>query len=65
MADIHAGLRLAGMLSKREGLSLRLFLIGDAVAGAHEGQKVPSGHYNVQTMLDALVRHRGREIAWT
>ena len=53
------GLRLAGALAKQDGIEVRVFLIGDAVAAAHRGQKLPSGHYNVQTMLGALVRHGG------
>jgi len=51
--------RLAGSLSKQEEVELRVFLIGDAVAGAHKGQKAPSGYYNVQAMLGAVVRHEG------
>jgi len=50
----YNALRLAGSLAKREGVELEVFLIGDAVTGAHGGQKVPAGYYNVQTMLGAL-----------
>lgn len=57
----YQGLRLAGSLAKHEGVDLKVFLIGDAVTGAHRGQKLPSGHYNVQTMLSTLV-HRDRPI---
>lgn len=57
----YQGLRLAGSLAKHEGVDLKVFLIGDAVTGAHHGQKLPSGHYNVQTMLSTLV-HRDRPI---
>jgi len=57
----YQGLRLAGSLAKHEGVELKEFLIGDAVSGAHRGQKLPSGHYNVQTMLSTLV-HRERPI---
>jgi uncharacterized protein involved in oxidation of intracellular sulfur len=53
----YNGLRLAGSLAKREEGALKVFLIGDAVACAHKGQKVPSGYYNVQTMLGVVVRH--------
>lgn len=53
----YNGLRLAGSLSKREGMELKVFLIGDAVTGAHRGQKVPSGYYNVATMLSTLTHH--------
>jgi uncharacterized protein involved in oxidation of intracellular sulfur len=54
----YNGLRLAGSLA-RQGAELRVFLIGDAVACAKTGQKVPSGYYNTQTMLGAVVRHGG------
>ena len=53
---MYNGLRLAGSLAKHEGTELKVFLIGDAVSGAHKGQKVPQGYYNVQTMLGAVVR---------
>ena len=53
---MYNGLRLAGSLAKQEGTELKIFLIGDAVSGAHKGQKVPQGYYNVQTMLGAVVR---------
>ena len=54
----YNGLRLAGSLA-RQGAELRLFLIGDAVACAKTGQKVPSGYYNTQNMLGAVVRNGG------
>jgi uncharacterized protein involved in oxidation of intracellular sulfur len=53
---MYNGLRLAGSLAKHERTELTVFLIGDAVSGAHKGQKVPQGYYNVQTMLGAVVR---------
>jgi len=54
----YNGLRLAGSLA-RQGTEVRVFLIGDAVACAKTGQKVPSGYYNTQNMLGAVVRHGG------
>ncbi len=54
---VYNGLRLAGSLARRNGATLRLFLIGDAAACAKSGQKVPSGYYNVQTMIGSIVRH--------
>lgn len=36
-----------------------MFLIGDAVASAEAGQKVPSGSYNVATMVGSVLRHGG------
>ncbi len=57
----YNGLRLAGSLAKQPGAEIMVFLIGDAAACAKRGQRVPSGYYNVQTMLTALVQ-RGRRI---
>jgi uncharacterized protein involved in oxidation of intracellular sulfur len=54
----YNGLRLAGSLARKEGVELRVFLMGDAVGGAHRGQKVPSGYYNVQNMLLVVLRHQ-------
>ena len=54
----YNGLRLAGSIV-RKGAGLRVFLIGDAVACAKTGQKVPSGYYNTQNMLGAVIRHGG------
>ncbi len=58
----YNGLRLAGALSKQEGNTVRVFLIGDGASSAHRNQKVPSGFYNVETMIGNVVRHGG-EIA--
>ena len=54
----YNGLRLADSIV-RKGAGLRVFLIGDAVACAKTGQKVPSGYYNTQNMLGAVIRHGG------
>lgn len=54
----YNGLRLATSLAKRAGETLRVFLMGDAAACAKTGQKVPSGYYNVETMLKVLGGHR-------
>lgn len=53
----YNALRLAGALANKEGLHIRIFLMGDAVGCAHAGQKVPEGYYNVQLMLGKLTRH--------
>lgn len=55
----YNGLRLATALAKREDVRVTLFLIGDAVACAKRGQRVPSGYYNVETMLGAVCRREG------
>ena len=53
------GLRLAGALAKREQTKIRVFLIGDAVSCAMQGQKVPQGFYNTELMLHAVSRRNG------
>ena len=55
----YNGLRLAGSLSKREGQEMKVFLIGDAAACAHKGQKVPAGFYNIEVMLRNVARNSG------
>lgn len=57
----YNGLRLAIALAKTEGQQVRVFLMGDAVACAKAGQKVPQGYYNVADML-GMVARRGAEI---
>lgn len=47
----YNALRLAKALAKREGDSVRVFLMGDAVACAKAGQKVPEGYYNAGDMV--------------
>lgn len=56
----YNGLRLAGSLAKQEGVSVDVFLAGDAAACARTGQKVPAGYYNVATMLASVLRRNGR-----
>lgn len=55
----YNALRLAGALTKKEGATVRVFLVGDGAACAHGGQKVPHGYYNIQTMLAAVLRQGG------
>ena len=52
-------LRLAGSLAKREGQSVRVFLIGEGVGCALKAQKTPDGYYNIERMLKAVLRHGG------
>lgn len=52
----YNALRLAGTLAAREGQSVRLFLMADAVGCAKRGQKVPDGYYNVEIMLGKVLR---------
>ena len=55
----YNALRLAGSAVRKPDVAVQVFLIGDAAAAAKGGQKVPSGYYNVATMLGAVVRHGG------
>jgi uncharacterized protein involved in oxidation of intracellular sulfur len=57
----YNGLRLAGSLAKREGETVRVFLVGDAASCAKSGQKVPQGYYNIELMLGSIAR-RGGEV---
>ena len=52
----YNALRVAGSVAKREGVEVRVFLLGDAVACAVAGQRPPEGHYHVDRMLKPLVR---------
>jgi uncharacterized protein involved in oxidation of intracellular sulfur len=49
-------LRLARELSKRDGVGVRVFLMGDAVGSAVAGQKLPDGYYHLDRMLTSLIR---------
>lgn len=57
----YNGLRLAGNLAKREGVTVRIFCFGDAVGCAIADQKLPNGYYHLDRMLTAAARH-GAEI---
>lgn len=47
----YNALRLARALAKMEDEQVRVFLMGDAVACAKAGQKVPDGYYNAGDMV--------------
>jgi uncharacterized protein involved in oxidation of intracellular sulfur len=51
---LYNGLRLATALARRAGEEVRVFLMGDAAAGARTGQQTPNGYYNIERMLRAL-----------
>ncbi|MCZ7528019.1 MAG: DsrE family protein [Acidimicrobiia bacterium] len=55
------GLRLAGSLSRREGVEVKVFLLGDAVGCAVAGQQVPNGYYHLDRMVEVAARH-GAEV---
>ncbi|MCU7890174.1 MAG: DsrE family protein [Candidatus Thiodiazotropha sp. (ex Ustalcina ferruginea)] len=51
----YNGLRLAKALIQKES-KITVFLMADAVACAKHGQKVPQGFYNMELMLNAIIR---------
>ena len=55
----YNALRLARQLLKTGTEEVKVFLIGDAVACAKAGQKVPAGYYNGGDMLGMIVRAGG------
>jgi uncharacterized protein involved in oxidation of intracellular sulfur len=56
----YNGLRLAHALAKREEVSVRVFLLGDAVGCGLAGQRVPDGYYNLGRMVEAIGRRGGQ-----
>ena len=57
---VYNGLRLAGSLARREGIAVKVFLMGDGASAAKANQKVPAGYYNVQNMLSAVTKRGGQ-----
>ena len=55
------GLRLAGILAKRDGVEVKAFGSGDAVGCAVAGQQVLNGYYHLDRMIPSAARH-GRGI---
>ncbi len=51
----YNGLRLAKAVSKLEAQQVQVFLMGDAVACAKDGQKVPAGYYNAGDMVKMVI----------
>lgn len=58
----YNALRLARSMLEKGAGTVRVFLMGDAAACAHGGQKVPPGYYNIGDMLRAVLR-RGGEVS--
>lgn len=57
--DEHAwnALRLAtALISSSVGMSVNIFLLGDAVNAAKKGQKTPEGYYNLEKTLRDLLK---------
>lgn len=57
----YNGLRLATSLAKRDGVEVKVFCFGDAVACSMANQQVPNGYYHLDRMIGASARH-GAEI---
>ena len=53
----YNGLRLAGSLAKRDGVTVRVFLMADAVGCAVTKQVLPNGYYHLDRMLTSALRH--------
>ncbi|OGS18265.1 MAG: hypothetical protein A3J83_09205 [Elusimicrobia bacterium RIFOXYA2_FULL_40_6] len=53
----YNALRYGILLSQQKEINLKLFLVGDAVASAKKGQKVPSGYYNAEIMLVSVIKN--------
>jgi uncharacterized protein involved in oxidation of intracellular sulfur len=53
----YNGLRLAkGILKSEPAADVTVFLMADAVACAKQGQKVPTGYYNMEVMINSVLR---------
>lgn len=55
----YNALRLARSLLDKGASGVKVFLMGDAAACAHGGQKVPQGYYNIADMLGGVLRRGG------
>ena len=59
----YNALRLAlNLLAMSEGMSVTLFLMGDAVACAKAGQQTPNGYYNLERMLKSVAARKGQTL---
>lgn len=59
---VFNGLRLAAAVAKRDGVEVRVFLMGDAVGAAMANQKLPDGYYHLDRMIGSAARH-GADVA--
>jgi uncharacterized protein involved in oxidation of intracellular sulfur len=53
----YNALRTALALVKLESAKVMVFLIGDGVQCARQGQDTPQGYYNVERMIASLARN--------
>jgi uncharacterized protein involved in oxidation of intracellular sulfur len=59
MDSTYNAVRLAGSLSKRDGVEVTVFLMGDGVTAALANQITPDGYYKLDRMLSVVTRHGG------
>ena len=55
----YNAVRLAASMSKRDGVDVTVFLMGDGVTVAMAGQKTPDGYYKLDRMLSIIPRQGG------
>lgn len=55
----YNAVRLTAALSKRDGVDVTVFLMGDGVTVAMAGQKTPDGYYKLDRMLSSISRQGG------
>jgi uncharacterized protein involved in oxidation of intracellular sulfur len=60
--ETYNAVRLAGALAKHEEVSVRVFLMGDAVTVAMRNQKTPDGYYALDRMIGAIPRKGGETL---
>jgi len=61
MDSTYNAIRLAVAMSKRDGVEMTIFLMGDGVTAAMSNQKTPDGYYKLDRMLGSASRN-GAEI---
>lgn len=62
--QVWNALRLAtASISSSIGMSVNVFLLGDAVTAAKKGQKPPEGYYNLEKMLRDLLTSGAKILA--
>lgn len=54
------GIRLAVSLARKEGVEVRIYLLGDSVMCAKSGQITAQGSYNIEHMLKPVLGNKGR-----
>lgn len=55
----YNAIRLAAAMAKRDEVEMTVFLMGDGVTAAMNGQKTPDGYYKLDRMLGTVTRNGG------